>query len=230
MRLGRAYPASRIVTPPPRYRFAAFDNSAQSANQSGLANNTAFTFGHTVAGDFGIVAVTGNLASTTADLTVPATVSLGGVTLNEVAGGRFANDASTAAFIRVFTGSGIPSGGQTASVTFNQAGTTFSGVATSYTYQNVASIGTMQTAVGTGTSGSVLVPATIGDIVWGFVLRNSTPSGFSSLSFTQRQTLTTGSVMTFAAGDTVAASSPVPISATFSSGAWVTVGLELIGS
>ena len=67
-RLGRAYPVSRIMFPPPKSRPPVYDTSAMSASQSSLANNTPFTWGHTVAGNYGIVAVCGQLNSTTDDL------------------------------------------------------------------------------------------------------------------------------------------------------------------
>lgn len=229
MRLGRAYPASRIVFPPPKFQLPSYDNSAMSSNQASLANNTPFTFGITVTGTRAILAVGGNVNSTTSDLTVPATVTIGGVALTEV-GGVFANATTSSSFIRVFTADGIPTGGQTASVQFNQSGTTFSGIASAYTYTNVASMGTLQTNVGNGATGSVDVPASNGDVVWGCIIRAAAPTTFSSFTLTQRQTHTGGGLPHFIAGDITATTNPQTVSVGLGSGAWAAVGLQLIGS
>lgn len=223
VRFGRGFPITAIVIPPPHYRFPAYDNSALSATQTNLANNTAFTWGHTVAGGYGIVAIHGQLANTTSDLTVPATVTFGGVPLVEL-GGRFANDLNSATFIRVFGGSGIPAGGQTVSVTFNQGGTTFSGTASSYTYFNVGAVGSLQTAAGSS-PGSVNVPTAIGNVVWGAIIRNTT-TGLGAFSLTQRQAQTT--LPAFVAGDTTADTTSETVSASTSFDGWAAVGLDLI--
>jgi len=229
LRLGRGYPASRIVIPPPKFRLPSHDNSALSSSQNALANNTAFTWGHTVSGGYGIIVVTGNINSTTGDLTVPATVTLGGVTLADL-GGVVANNVDDVAFVRVFAAAGIPTGGQTASVKFNQVGTTFTGYGHSYTYSNVASVGALQTNTGLGDTGSVDVAASSGDVVWGCIMRASTPTTFTSFTLTQRQTVTSGVASNFVAGDTVADTNPETVSVGIGSGSWAAVGLQLIGS
>jgi len=126
---------------------------------------------------------------------------------------------------------GVASGGtNTVSMDFTESGKTFGpGWGASFTYNNVVSVGALQTAYGDSTAATVSVPSASGNLVWGAVL-NGSGTALTGFSLTERQQNTvTGDYAMFEAGDTVGASS-VAVSATNSNYYWAAAGLNLVGT
>lgn len=198
-----------------------YDHSAASARQSALASGTAFTWssGGGTAGAYGIVFVAGSTSST--DLSATASVTWGGTAMTSL-GSQYNDNISTDGWGWVFVLNGIPAGSQTISVTLTQAGKTFTGEGSSYSYANVSSVGALQTAFGLSITPSVAVTAAnTTDIVWGALqAQNHTATGFSG---TLRQSASVAPA--FYAGDTTGSAT---ISATASSSTvWSAFGLDL---
>lgn len=179
------FQATRAVGP----ATPVYDNSAISARQTNLASGTPFTWTQDVAaglyaGPYGIVCIhCEHTTGTTMDLSATMTVTMGGVTLSSL-GGVYLNNSTSGGFVAVYGANSIPAGtARTVSVTPTQGTNTFSGYASSYTYKNVRSVGTLQTSFGNNTTGSVSVtPSTANpSIVWGALGlgANQTVSGFT---------------------------------------------------
>lgn len=210
-----------------------YDHSARSASQTSVASGTPFTWssGAGTAGAYGLAVVTaGSNASNFIPGTATPAVTWGGTAMTSL-GYVALNNNTNSGWAWVFTlpsilagGAGIPGGAQTLSVTLTQAGHTFSGWGTCYSYKNVTGIGTLQTAFGSSTAPSVAVtPAKSSDIVWGGLCTfNQTPSGFSLPNLRQNS----GGNGIFYVGDEQG-SSPVTISGTITSGAWAAFGLDM---
>lgn len=211
------------------YHTPCWDESVQSSAQVSLASGTAFTWSHTVASDspYGIIAVcsTGGLGQMTTDATTEA--KIGSVTLSPL-GALHANNDADSPCLWVFGAGGIPSGSQTASVKLTQTGKTFTGLAASYTYNNVEAVGTLTTAYGNSTAPSRSVSSATDRKVWGVVLG---AHDLSTFSLTSREAanniLLTG--VSYASGDATGAATKT-VSASMASGVWAAAGLDLQGT
>jgi hypothetical protein len=212
-----------------------YDNSASSSYQSGTGSGTAVTWSHTVAaGAYAIIVVFVPYASMSGPGSgTTAVVKMGTVTLSSL-GSVFINNAAEG-WAWVFGGYTSGSGAQTASVKLTESGQTFTGYGASFTYNNVSSVGILQTAYGgSATTQSVSVPSASTNLVWGAIqigTSGATLAGFSAFSLNQRQEQDSNTTWgeSFIAGD-IAGSSSVSVSVnTSSSFDWAAVGLSLNG-
>jgi hypothetical protein len=210
----------------------SYDNSAASSYQNAVASPATFTWSHTTAaGSYAIVLVAcgegfsnmGGPAGTTT-----ATVTFGGVTLSSL-GAVKANNDGNRGWLWVFGGnvSSAGSGSKTVSVTLTESGLSFYGWGSSYTYQAVGSVGTLQTAFGASTSPTKAVTSASGRRVWGSVMANAFGDNLTSFSLTARQTKQVTGNPGFTAGDAAGAAT-VTVSASMTSDEWAVVGLDLL--
>lgn len=216
--------AAATITPSPSASIIpTYDNSAKSTKQSALASGTPFTWSHTGSGGaYGIVFVACQSGVMTLSATT-ASVTWGGTTMTSL-GNLYNHSTSTQGWGWVFALNGIPSGAQTISVTMTQSGQTFTGYGSSYSYTNVSSVGTLQTASGVTPTNPTLsaTAANTTDIVWGAISTNNV--ALSAFSLTARQNNNTPSPV-FWAGDTTGSTS-VTVSGT-SAAQWSVFGLDL---
>lgn len=216
--------AAVTVTPSPSASIIpTYDNSVKSAKQSALASGSPFTWSHTgSAGAYGIVFVACQSGVMTLAATT-ASVTWGGTTMTSL-GNLYNHSTSTQGWGWVFVLNGIPAGAQTISVTLTQSGQTFTGYGSSYSYTNIASVGTLQTASGVTPTNPTLsvTAANTTDIVWGATSTNNV--ALSGFSLTARQNNNTPSPV-FWGGDTTGSTS-VTVSGT-SAAQWSVFGLDL---
>lgn len=209
-----------FVTPSP----PSYDNSAISASQANIASGSPWSWNSDVctSGAYGIVKL--DCIPGVMDLTAAAVVTWGGVPMTRK-GGLYRNNNSANGWSLVYVLDGIPGGNQPIVVTLTDTSSrVFTGKGYSFSYLNVAAVGALGTAFGTG-SPSLTVSAThTNDIVWGAVFTGS--SAATGFSLTTRESSTSGAVISYG-GDTTGVSSAT-ISATSSSTAWCAVGLNLI--
>jgi hypothetical protein len=199
----------------------SFDNTGKSALQSGLASGTPFTWTQSnTSGAYAIVLVYNWFTSA---MPIPGTstasVSFGSTSLTFLGALYSGNNAGYASWGAVYGGYVSGSGTQTVSVTLTSGAATFTGIGSSYTYNAVTAVGSLQSAYGSSTLETLSVPSATGHIVWGACCgRGSQPAG---LSLTSRQ-----ADNFFAAGDAAGAST-VTVSSTTSSDIWCNFGLDL---
>jgi hypothetical protein len=208
----------------------AYDNSAISAYQNVVASGTPFTWTHnpTTAGSYALIPVFGApFGANGVTLAATALVTFGGVTATSL-GSVYDNNDATNGWIWVFGLRNAPGGSNTVNVKFTQAGDSFKGFGTSFTYLNVASVGALQTAFGTGTTPSLTVSSAQGNLVWGATSNaaGSAQSAFS-LTNTRQSSQVTTNFPVFFAGDAAGAAS-VTVSATQVNTTWGVAGLNLI--
>ena len=226
-RLGRSYPATRIVVPSTIYTAPtpAFDAEAVSTKQTSVASGTPFTWTHTAAaGAYGIVVLEASSSSSNVGPAAgSATVTFGGSSTTSP-GYVYFNNTTTLGYLWVFVIPSVSGGSQTISATLTQSGKTFTGWGSSYTYKNISGTGSLVTAYGTSaTSPSASVTAANStDIVWGIIGTGSTT--LSSFSLTQRA-IEASQNPSFVAGDTTGSAT---VSATLGTGmTWAVAGLDL---
>lgn len=206
------------ITPP------AYDSGALSSYELAVSSGTAFTFTQTAAaGTYVIVTVYGN--SSIGSLATSIVAKFGTVTLTSLGNVSLNNNAASG-WIWAFGGFVSGSGSQTVSVTVNTSGSPFFGYATSDTYKNVTSVGTLQKAFGNSSSSpSVSVSSASGNVVWGAIAGQAGGDTFSSFSLTQRQTQNSNAP-TLVTGDKAGAATVV-VSAGLGD-SWAALGLNML--
>lgn len=202
----------------------AYDGSAKSAATGELPSGTPFSWVATgTSGAYGIVLL--DCISGYMDLGLTAPVTWGGIPMTRL-GGVYKNNNSTFGFQLVFILDGIPGGSQNIVVTPTQSGKLFAGYGTSYSYTNVASVGSLITAHGSGAPSFSVTAAHANDIVWGATDTNAAVlTGFSLPNTRQSNS----GVPYFAAGDTTGSTS-YTISGSATGAGWSGVALDLISA
>lgn len=216
---GRGLWKDLVLVDPPS---PEFDNSAISAGTGVLVSGSSFFWpsGGGTGGAYGIVLL--NNTSGAMDLTADVEVTWGGVPMTRK-GGVYNNNISTGGWSLVFVLDGIPDGDQEIEVRPTQAGKTFAGYGSSYSYANIESVGGLLTAYGTGSPTLAITAENTNDIVWGAVCTGGV--SMTGFSLTPRKNSPSG--VFFSAGD---ATGGATVSATASATGWSAVGLDLIAA
>jgi hypothetical protein len=162
--------------------------------------------------------------------TATAAVTFGGVTLSSL-GSVYNNNTTGSGFLWVFGGAGIPSGTQTVSVEFTQSGGSWTGYISSFTYLNVAAVGSLQTAFGdsAGPAVSVTPPSASPGLLWGANSYNGWQP-LNSFSLTNRQSvINNNNTPDYVAGDIgVSGTTAINITSGWpASNPWAAAGLVL---
>lgn len=175
------------LAPPSTQPF--YDNSAISSYQNTIASGTAITWTQKATpGAYCIIAI----ASANSTMIPPPTgtataaVTFGGTTVPSL-GNVYCDNVGANGWIWVFGLANIAGGSSvTASVTLTETSDHFSGFACSFTYNNVSSVGALQTSFGSGPTQTLSVPSAFGNLIWGMQLQEST-IGLGGFSLTPRQ-------------------------------------------
>lgn len=207
-----------------------YDNSVQIP-WTNVVSGAPFSWTHPAsgpgssAGTYALVSLYG--AGTMTPAATITTLTFGGTTLSSLATPVMTDNTAATTVLWVFGGFITAGGSLTVDVELTQSGDTFDGFATSFTYNNVSSVGTLQTAFGSSTSAAVTVPSAPGSVVWGTATTNgANPPGFTGLI---RQNMLTGSNQPFyTAGEypgatSVAVTAPLPVNYI-----WAAAGLNLL--
>lgn len=202
----------------------AYDGSAKSAATGVLPSGTPFSWSASgTSGAYGIVLL--DCISGFMDLGLTATATWGGIPMTRL-GGVYKNNNSTFGFQLVFVLDGIPGGSQNIVVTPTQSGKSFAGYGTSYSYTNVASVGSLVTAYGSGAPSFSVTAAHANDIVWGATDTNAAVlTGFSLTNTRQSNS----GVPYFAAGDATGSTS-YTVSGSATGAGWSGVALDLVSA
>lgn len=196
-----------------------YDNSGQSFNQNAIASGAAFTpwtqpVATPVAGtqNYGIVAIYAN-GATTFTLSATPVVTFGGVTLASL-GNVLNGNTAAQGWLWVFGAPNIPgSSSSTVTAKFTQSGDVFYGNTASFTYQNVTSVGALQTMYTTSTAtASITVPSAVGNLVWATLSvpgGSPGPYGTTPLNIRQAAVAAASTYAAFQAGDTLGVASTV---------------------
>jgi hypothetical protein len=208
-----------------------FDAQGLSAYQGNIQNSLTLTWTHVVGtnpNNYGLVTIfegNGGNADLMPSSVTSSSVSIGSTTLSSL-GYVLMNNSQADGFIWVFGAPNCPTGSQTVTMTLNFSGIFWVwGYGYSTTYTGVGSVGSLQTAYGSGTANSVTVPSASGHLVYG-AMENYSTDTYSGLSFTARETQTSNQPY-FIAGD-MAGTSSTSFSATLSGSLpWGAVGLDL---
>lgn len=200
-----------------------FDYSAQTP-PTAVVSGTPFSWTHQASqGSFAIVVLYSGGSMTPA---AAASVTFGGTAMTSL-GSVLSDNTAAQSWLWVFSLANVAGGAETVSVTLTQTGDNFDGFATSFTYNGVSSVGTLQTAFGSSTTASVAVTSAPGDIVWGTVITDG--ANIPGFTGTVRENLGGGSAQPyFTAGDYPGASSvtvTAPLPVNFE---WAAAGLNLI--
>lgn len=203
-----------------------YDNSVQSAYQNFIASGANFQWTHSAtAGAYAIVVIlqAGGLTHQGTLAATVTTMTFGGTTMTSL-GNVYSNNDSTQGYAWAFGLANVTGGSNTVSVTLTQAGQNFDGYAVSFTYNGVASVGTLQTAFGSSSPQTLSVSSAPGNMVWGASCQDA--GAFNSCNLVPRQQ-NSSQFPQFVAGDLPGAST-VKIVTSATPFDWCAVGLNLV--